>query len=301
MHIDDKIRTYENLNKEIPAETKLSFLSLVVSLIIIFVLAAPKYKEVKIAEVRAGLMEKNLELKEGVIKKIADYNEINKDLSDEDVKKFSKLLPEEDSTEDYIANIGDLAAANKIFISDFSVRKSSKQTEIATESETLKLNTAEVSLSLSGNFTDLMLFLGRLEKSVPLMNLNKLEIGKKEKKENEVRVSYGENRKDFYAVSDMPIESVMFHFDNLKNSERDTQLAGVSSDSVNWSLNVDDGYLEGDAAYNFYATGFSEEKSYISVNNVYIPENGDNGESKKGKIEESVQVEADIGFLFYYL
>lgn len=196
MYIDDRAKIYENLSRGIPLETKLPFLSLVVSLAIIFILVVPEYKEAKMTEMRAELMKKNLKLKEDVVKKITDYNEINKDLDEKDIEKFSKLLPKENNIEEYVANIGDLAAINRIFISDFSVKRSDKLTEVVVGSRTLNLNAVEVNFSLDSDFTDLMSFLDYLERNIPLIDVNRLEISTKEKKEN-----------DFHIESDAPAEN----------------------------------------------------------------------------------------------
>lgn len=95
----------------------------------------------------------------------------------------------------------------------------------------------------------------------------------------EITVSESGNRKDFQAVSNMPLESVIFHFDNLNNSTSPLQFPGILTDTTaltNWSLNLTDGYLENNADYNFYAIGFYEGTSYRSINDILIPANSDN-------------------------
>ena len=193
MYTDEQIEVHRNPNKGIPMEIKLPFLSLAASLIIIFVFAVPKYKEVKMAEIQVGLIEKNIELKEDVVKKITNYNEINKDLRDEDIEKFSKLLPKENNIEEHLANIGNLAIINRVVIDDFSVQKSNKSAKMVVGGKTLNLNVVNAEFSSYGSFIDTMLFLDCLEKSIPLININKLEISEKEKDKNDKN---GENNEE---------------------------------------------------------------------------------------------------------
>ena len=94
----------------------------------------------------------------------------------------------------------------------------------------------------------------------------------------EITVADSGNRKDFQATSNMPLESIMFHFDNLSDSTNFIQIPGtpLTTDLTNWSLNLNDGYLVSNADYNFYATGFCEGTSYPSINNILIPINDEN-------------------------
>ena len=211
MYIDEQTEIYGNLNKGVPIEIKLPLLSLVVSLAIIFVFAVPKYKEAKMAEIQVGLMEKNIELKEDVVKKIISYNEINKDLKDEDIEKFSKLLPKENNIEEYVANVGNLAIINNIVIDNFSVQKSNKSTEIVIGGKTLDLNVVNVGFSSHGSFVDSMFFLDYLEKSIPLVNINNLEINREEKDKNDENSE--NDREDKKADEDVYVESkISFSF-----------------------------------------------------------------------------------------
>lgn len=181
MYIDEQTKVYGNLNNEIPIEIKLPVLSLIVSLAIILIFAIPKYKEVKMAEIQVGLMEKNIEMKEDVVKKIINYNEINKDLKDEDIEKFVKLLPKENNIEEHLANIGNLAIVNRIVVDDFSVHKSNKSAKMVVGGKSVGLKEINAEFSSSGSFADTMSFIDCLERSIPLININNLEINKKEK------------------------------------------------------------------------------------------------------------------------
>ena len=93
----------------------------------------------------------------------------------------------------------------------------------------------------------------------------------------EITVSESGNRKDFQATSNMPLESIMFHFDNLSNSTNSIQMPGMplTSDSMNWTLNLADGYLINDVDYNFYAIGSYGGNLYTSINDILISANSD--------------------------
>lgn len=216
MYVDEQTEAYGNSNRGIPMGIKLPLLSLVISLVIIFVFAIPKYKEAKMAEIQVGLMEKNIELKEDVVKKIANYNEVNKDLKDEDIEKFGKLLPKENNIEEYVANIGNLATINKVVIDGFSAQEANKPTKMVVGGKTLSLNVVNVELFLYGSFIDTMSFLGCLEKSIPLININKLGISEKEKDKNSENSENSENdEEDKGADKNIHMESVIsfsFHY-----------------------------------------------------------------------------------------
>ncbi|MEA1937269.1 MAG: Ig-like domain-containing protein [Patescibacteria group bacterium] len=95
----------------------------------------------------------------------------------------------------------------------------------------------------------------------------------------EITVSENGNRKDFQAVSNMPLENIMFYFDNLNDSTSSLQLSGIPTNTTNltsWSLNLADNSLINNVDYNFYATGYYEGTSYRSINDILIPINSDN-------------------------
>ncbi|MCK4891888.1 MAG: hypothetical protein KAS78_04425, partial [Candidatus Pacebacteria bacterium] len=88
----------------------------------------------------------------------------------------------------------------------------------------------------------------------------------------EITVADSGNRKDFQAISSMPLESIMFYFDDLNDSANSIQISGtpLTTDLMNWTLNLSDGYLINTADYNFYAIGFYEGVSYPSINYILI-------------------------------
>ncbi len=94
----------------------------------------------------------------------------------------------------------------------------------------------------------------------------------------EITVSESGNREDFQAISNMPLESISFYFDDLNNSTSSLQFPGILTDTTNltnWSLNLADGYLMNDVDYNFYAIGFYGGNLYTSINDILLPANND--------------------------
>jgi len=98
----------------------------------------------------------------------------------------------------------------------------------------------------------------------------------------EIKVADSEDRKNFRAASNAPLEKVTFYFDNLSDSSATPiHFSAASSDltKTNWSLNLSDGNLTNSDDYNFYAIGFYEGKSYKSANYIFIPANTESADS----------------------
>ncbi|MCK5159235.1 MAG: hypothetical protein KAR08_08760, partial [Candidatus Heimdallarchaeota archaeon] len=92
----------------------------------------------------------------------------------------------------------------------------------------------------------------------------------------EITVSESGNRKDFLVVSNMPLENVMFHFDNLSDSTSSVQFPGTptnTTDLTNWTLALTDSDLISNIDYNFYASGYFEGTLHSSINDILIPAN----------------------------
>ena len=154
------------------------FVSLTVSLIIFFVFSFPEYKKMKTMELEIGLIKDNINSRESTVKKIKDFNEKYKDIKTKDVDKISSLLSDRNNFEEHLANINNSAKANGILIDDFIVAE-------FTESDFI-FKTVEVKFSAKGAFSNFILFLGSLEKNIPLVDLNKLKIEKNKMEERKI-------------------------------------------------------------------------------------------------------------------
>ena len=154
------------------------FVSLTVSLIIFFVFSFPEYKKMKTMELEIGLIKDNINSRESTVKKIKDFNEKYKDVKTKDVDKISSLLSDRNNFEEHLANINNSAKANGILIDDFLVAE-------FTESDSV-FKTVEVKFSAKGAFSNFILFLGSLEKNIPLVDLNKLKIEKNKMEDRKI-------------------------------------------------------------------------------------------------------------------
>lgn len=183
MIVDDKVDFEEFPHKKISAEITLLLGSLAVSLIIIFAFTAPAYKQMKITEAEIGLMEKNIASKIDISKKISDFNLTYKNLSERNLRKINSLLPQKNNFEEHLASIDYLASPYPITINDFSVieQKDGKNTEAENyfvKNDNLKI--VKISFLAEGSFSSFMPFFNALEQNIPLINLNSLDITKKE-------------------------------------------------------------------------------------------------------------------------
>lgn len=86
----------------------------------------------------------------------------------------------------------------------------------------------------------------------------------------EITVSESGNRKDFKAISNVPLESAMFHFDDLSDSASSVRFPGVLTNTTDWTLNLADSDLVSNIDYNFYVSGYFEGTLHSSVNDILI-------------------------------
>jgi|GEM_PF-5612643 len=191
MNIDKDIHYYDyadrKLERSVSNKIALLFLSLILSLIIIFTLVSSEYKQMKLMKLEEEIMEDNLKLRENMISRIASFNKTNKDLDDEDLEKIYNLLPDDDNFEGHLANINNFAISNRILIKEFSVNsdKGAKPNEPQKNESVSNLKKFQINFSLSGNFLDFMSFLDSVEKNIPLVDLKSLNITKVKTKKDE--------------------------------------------------------------------------------------------------------------------
>lgn len=179
MEADKNFDKYGNSSGKIPIEAELLILSFVFSLILVFVLVVPEYKQMKIAEERVKLIQENIESKNSVLEKVKDYNEKNKTIREMDLEKFNSLLSERNNVEKYIMDISKIAntSGSRVIVRGFSI-SNPRAVKLPAENSSLDLQAVAISFSASGDFDNFMSFLDSIEKNVPLMELNSLNIRK---------------------------------------------------------------------------------------------------------------------------
>jgi len=191
MDTDKDIHYYDYADRKsersVSNKIALLFLSLILSLIIIFTLVSSEYKQMKLMKLEEEIMKDNLKLRENMIDRIASFNKTNKDLDDEDLEKIYNLLPDNDNFEGHLANINNFAISNRILIKEFSISgdKGVKPNEPQKNERVSNLKKFQINFSLSGNFLDFMSFLDSVEKNIPLVDLKSLDIAKVKTKKDE--------------------------------------------------------------------------------------------------------------------
>lgn len=194
--INIKSGRYEKLSGKTSIKTEFLLTALVFSLIIIYILVAPQYKQAKIVKEQIRLNQESVKLKENALMKIKSYNRINQKIEEKDLEKFQNLLQEKNNFESYLANINKIAntSESRVSLGDFSTDKP-KPADFPKEENISDLQTVKISFTVKGSFDNFMSFLDSLERIVPLAELNSLnlrnitekdEIGDKAKNEAEI-------------------------------------------------------------------------------------------------------------------
>ncbi len=174
--INMKSDTYEKLSGKTSIGTELLLAALVFSLVIIYILVAPQYKQAKIVKEQIRLNQANIELKKSALEKIKNHNEASKEPEEKNLEKFKNLLQEKNNFESYLASINKIAntSESRVSLGDFSISES-KPADLS-EGNISGLQTVEISFTAKGDFENFMSFLNSLEKTVPLMNLDSLDL-----------------------------------------------------------------------------------------------------------------------------
>ncbi len=182
-----KSDTYEKLSGKTSIGTELLLAALVFSLVIIYILVAPQYKQAKIVKEQIRLNQANIELKKSALEKIKNHNEASKEPEEKDLEKFKNLLQEKNNFESYLASINKIAntSESRVSLGDFSISES-KPADFS-EGNISGLQTVEISFTAKGDFENFMSFLNSLEKTVPLINLNSLDLRNITEKDDEVK------------------------------------------------------------------------------------------------------------------
>lgn len=168
MFKEDEIENKE----EFPKEFVFLFLSMVISCLIVYFLSAPLYTELKIKKLEIAIKDDNIDLRDALVvlvKKIeVKKNEKN------NIEKIKNLVSTRDNYEEYLLNIIEIANSKNIIISDLKVggieEKNVKKDDVEI------YNIGNISFSASGGYSNFINFLKNLEKNIPLLQVNSIEI-----------------------------------------------------------------------------------------------------------------------------
>ena len=193
MEINSDIHYYDSANrklkKSISGKIAILFSALVLSVAIIFFLVSPEFKGMKLIKLEKEIVNDNLELKKDMIDRIAKFNKTNKDLDDDDLEKIYNLLPDDSNLNKQMASINKFATSggNGILIKDFSASEvKSPVFNKSQDSEDIPdLKEDHFNLSLSGSFEEFMSFFNSIEKNIPLIDIENLDITRGKIKDEE--------------------------------------------------------------------------------------------------------------------
>lgn len=177
MRTDENIVVRRNKEKIVSDKMILLFFSLLFSITIMFIFLIPQYEQTKIKEMEIELIRKTLESKRDIFIKIASFDRTYKDMSETEINKMYDLLPDNNNFEEHLANINKLAKRNGILVKNISFSEHEKQGSLAVNKSNLE--TAEISFSTESSFPNFMSFLSSLEKNIPLVNIDRISITKK--------------------------------------------------------------------------------------------------------------------------
>ena len=181
--------TDRKLKKSISSKIAILFSALIFSAIAVFLLVSPEFERMKLIKLEKEIVSDNLELKKDMIDRIARFNKTNKGLDDDDLEKIYNLLPDDSNLNRQMASINKFATSggNGILIKGFSA--SEAKNLVSNKSQNNKdvsdLKEAHFDLSLSGSFEEFMSFFDSIEKNIPLIDVESLNITREKIKDEE--------------------------------------------------------------------------------------------------------------------
>ena len=163
--------------KKIPKEFAFLFFSMIASCVIIYSFADPLYKDAKIKKLETGVKKNNIESRELLLSRVikAEISDEDK-ISVENIEKIKSLASNRDNYEEYLVNIVEIATGRNILIKDLAVSDYKKVS--AKSKANGNFNSSVISFSASGGFSNFINFLEDIERNIPLMQVESVEIGK---------------------------------------------------------------------------------------------------------------------------
>ena len=185
--------------KKIPKEFAFLFFSMIASCIIMYGFAAPLYEDSKIKKLEIGVKKNNIESRELLLSRVmkAEISDEDK-ISVENIEKIKGLASNRDNYEEYLVNIVEIAGGRNVLINDLTVSNYGKVS--AKSKVNGNFSSSVISFSASGGFFNFINFLEDIERNIPLIQVESVEIGKEGSKD------------DFVASSSMLSFSVKINF-----------------------------------------------------------------------------------------
>ncbi|MCK4892278.1 MAG: hypothetical protein KAS78_06440 [Candidatus Pacebacteria bacterium] len=185
--------------KKIPKEFAFLFFSMIASCIIMYCFAAPLYEDSKIKKLEIGVKKNNIESRELLLSRVmkAEISDEDK-ISVENIEKIKGLASNRDNYEEYLVNVVEIASGRNVLINDLTVSNYGKVS--AKSKVNGNFSSSVISFSASGGFFNFINFLEDIERNIPLIQVESVEIGKEGSKD------------DFVASSSMLSFSVKINF-----------------------------------------------------------------------------------------
>ena len=171
-------------NNKIYVEFKIIIASFLLSLVILFFIARPIYMEMKINKDHVELIKKSINLKNEALASLEDFENKNININNREIEKVKSLLLDENKSELYIANINKISKLPDSSMEITSLLIGETANNISNKENDLKKVT--IDLSLTGDYDRLIIFLDRVEKVIPLMNIESLSVEKNDLENYEV-------------------------------------------------------------------------------------------------------------------
>ncbi len=171
--------------------------SLVVSCIILYFFVAPLYRTHKINLLEIDVKIRNVEARKVLLSSIVDSREKSEnDTYIKNIEKIKSLVYPRDDYEGFLVKIIDISQKRSILIENFSISTAG--------TENKNFYSKDVSFSASGGYVNLLNFLEDLERSIPLIHVDSLEIRKSGDSEDEEQSK----------ILNISVKTKFYYFDN---------------------------------------------------------------------------------------
>ena len=173
--------------------------SLIVSCVILYFFVAPLYRIYKINLLEIDVKIENVEARKVLLSGIIDSKENNENETYiKNIEKIKNLVYLRDNYEGFLAKIIDISQKRGILIENFSISTAGVDNK--------NFYSKNVSFSASGGYINLLNFLEDLEKSIPLIHVDSLEIKKSGDSDDEEQSK----------ILNISVKTKFYYFDNEK-------------------------------------------------------------------------------------
>ncbi len=193
-----------NFNVEkLPVNYIIFIIAFVVACVAAAYVVAPKYKEIKLKKIEVMLTEKNIESKKLLYSRIVRSagDSMDDEMYNDNMKKINQMASDRNNYEDYVMNLVELSKSRNLIVGDFSIAGLNKESgnntnknpgkEKIVSGKKADFITENISFTAVGGYYGFYEFLKDIEKNIPLLNIDSIEIGA-EKEGNEKTQSESE-------------------------------------------------------------------------------------------------------------